>query len=78
MNAVAIKKGQTRVKAPYLQTMGTVKCEHCAEEFIIGHYPAIADPKRAESQAKWLEKVLAVDHEGDQQREHPDKIDLPD
>jgi hypothetical protein len=76
MNAVAIKKGQTRVKAPDFQTMGTVKCEGCGEQFIIAHDPGSADPQRAEIQAKWLEKSFAAEHE--LSREHPDKIELPD
>jgi hypothetical protein len=75
MRAVAIKQGQSRVVEKTFQTMGTVTCDNCGESFFIGHYPAYADPKEAASQAKWLEKVLAYDHE--RERKHPDKIDLP-
>jgi len=74
--AVAIKKGQTRLKPTNLQTMGIVKCEACGEQFAIVHDPGSANPKRAEIQAKWLEKSLAAEHE--LSREHPDKIELPD
>ncbi len=76
MNAIAIKTGQTRVKPPDFRVMGTVKCEGCGEQFVIGHDPRSADPKRAEIQARWLEKSLAAEHE--LSREHPDKIQLPE
>ena len=48
----------------------------CGEEFVIGHDPQLADKRAAEKQAKWLEKVLADEHERD--RKHPDRIELPD
>jgi hypothetical protein len=35
MTAVAIKKGQIR-EADF-QEMGTLRCDGCGEEFIIGH-----------------------------------------
>jgi hypothetical protein len=40
------------------------------------HRPAFVDMKIAEKQAAWLEKVLAEEHERD--KEHPDRIELPD
>jgi len=73
---LAIKKGQTRVKAEGLQEMGTLRCDGCGEEFILGHNPASVDKWVAEKQAKWLEKVLAEEHERD--KKHPDRIELPD
>ena len=76
MNAVAVKKGQSRFKAPTLNIMGTVRCDGCGEEFFVGHQPGFTDPKAAERQAYWLEKVLAEEHE--RNHPHPDKIDLPD
>jgi len=76
LSAVAIRKGQNRMKAAGLITMGTVRCDGCGEEFLIGHHPALANAKNAERQAKWLDKVLAYDHECD--RKHGDRIDLPD
>ena len=51
-------------------------CDGCGEEFVIGHQPAFVDKKIAEKQAKWLEKVLAEEHERD--GKHPDRIELPD
>ena len=75
MRAVAIRKGQDKVKAPEFISMGTVRCDGCGEEFLIGHYPA-GSPRNAERQAKWLEKVLAYDHECD--RKHGDRIELPE
>ena len=76
MKAVAIKKGQSREKASGLQEMGTVRCDDCGEEFVIGHQPAFADRWLASQQAHWLEKVLADEHERD--KKHADRIELPD
>jgi hypothetical protein len=76
MNAVAIKKGQTREKLAGFREMGTLRCDGCGEEFVIGHYPAFADKKVAEKQAGWLEKVLAEEHDRD--KKHPDRIELPE
>jgi len=76
MRALAIKKGQSREKAVGFQEMGTLRCDGCGEEFLIHHHPASVDKWVAEKQAKWLEKVLAEEHERD--REHPDRIELPD
>ena len=55
--------------------MGTLRCDSCGEEFI-GHNPASVDKGVAETQATWLEKVLAEEHERD--KKHPDRIELPD
>ena len=56
--------------------MGALRRDGCGEEFVIGHQPAFADKKIAEKQAKWLEKVLAEEHERD--GKHADRIELPD
>ncbi len=75
-NAVAIKKGQIKVKAPAeFVGMGTVRCEGCGEEFIISQHPALSSSTAAERQALWLEKVLADEHERD--KKHTDSIELP-
>jgi len=76
MKAVAIKKGQSRDKAPDAQEMGTVRCDGCGEEFFIAHDPAAADRWVAEKQAHWLERVLAEEHERD--KKHADRIELPE
>jgi hypothetical protein len=76
MKAVAIKKGQTRERAPAFEQMGTFRCDGCGEEFIVFHHPAFVDKAMAERQAYWLEKVLAEEHERD--RKHPDRIQLPE
>jgi len=75
MRAVAIKKGG-REKTAGFQDMGTLRCDLCGEEFVIGHSPQSADKRMAEKQAKWLEKVLAEEHERD--RKHSDRIELPE
>ena len=75
MKAVAIKKS-SREKAKGFKEMGTLRCDGCGEEFFIGHNSASMDAKVAEKQAKWLEKVLAEEHERD--KKHPDRIELPD
>jgi hypothetical protein len=75
MKAVAIKKS-SRERTLGFQEMGTLRCDECGEEFFIGHSPAFADKRVAEKQAKWLEKVLAEEHERD--KKHLDRIQLPD
>jgi hypothetical protein len=76
MKAVAIKKGQTRERAPGFAEMGTLRCDACGEEFIIAHDPTFLDRSVAERQAYWLVKVLAEEHE--RERKHPDRIQLPE
>ena len=76
MKAVAIKKGQTRERAPAFKEMGTLRCDSCCEEFIVLQDSSFADKKAADRQAQWLEKVLAEEHE--RERKHPDRILLPD
>ena len=76
MKAVAIKKGQTRERAPDFKEMGTLRCDRCGEEFTVFHDPTFVDQTAAARQAHWLEKVLAEEHE--RERKHPDRIQLPD
>jgi hypothetical protein len=77
MKAVAIKKGQTREKEPAgFQEMGTLRCDGCGDEFVICHQPAFANKWSADQQARWLERVLAEEHERD--AKHADRIELPD
>lgn len=76
MIAVAIRKGQSRARAEGLQEMGTLRCDGCGEEFSIGHHPSSVDKWVAEKQAKWLEKILADEHERD--KKHSDRIELPE
>jgi hypothetical protein len=76
MKSVAIKKGQIQEKVAGLREMGTLRCDSCGEEFLIGHDPAFADKRVAEIQAAWLEKVLAEEHERD--KKHADRIELPE
>jgi hypothetical protein len=76
MKAVGIKKGQNKEKAAGFQEMGTVRCDGCGEQFVIGHQPAFVDKWVAEKQAHWLERVLAEEHERD--KKHADRIELPD
>ena len=75
MRAVAIKKGQMRDRQPDFKVMGTLRCDGCGEEFAILHDPSFVDPAAAGQQARWLEKVLAEEH--DRERTHPDRIQLP-
>ena len=75
MRAVAIKNGQSLEKATGLKEMGTLRCDGCGEEFVIHHEPALVDVRVAEKQARWLERVLADDHECD--KKHLDRIELP-
>jgi hypothetical protein len=47
MKGVAIKKGQTREKIAGYMEMGTLRCDGCGEEFLIGHDPAFSDKRVA-------------------------------
>jgi hypothetical protein len=77
MKALAIKKGQMRERAPAgFQEMGTLRCDVCGEEFVICHQQAFANKWGAGQQAHWLEKVLTEEHE--REKNHGDKIELPD
>jgi hypothetical protein len=76
-NAIAIKRGQLKARAPEVyEAMGTVRCEGCGEEFAIMHHPAFTSLTVAERQAHWLERVLADDHE--REKKHADQIELPE
>jgi hypothetical protein len=76
-NAVAVKKGQIKAKVPdRFQTVGTVRCEGCGEEFLIAHDAARTSLIVAEHQAHWLERVLADEHE--REKKHADRIELPE
>ena len=75
MRAVAIKKSSSEKTAGF-QEMGMLRCDGCGEEFFIGHMPQSVDKRVAEKQAKWLEKVLAEEHE--REGKHADRIELPD
>jgi hypothetical protein len=75
MRAVAIKKGQSREKAEGFHEMGALRCDLCGEEFVISHEPGFADEPVADKQARWLERVLAEEHERD--KKHADRIELP-
>jgi hypothetical protein len=75
MRAAAVKKS-SREKTIGLQDMGTLRCDGCGEEFVIGHNPQSMDKRVAGRQARWLEKVLAEEHERD--GKHSDRIELPD
>ncbi|MHB8218081.1 MAG: hypothetical protein ACYDDS_18565 [Candidatus Sulfotelmatobacter sp.] len=69
-------KKSSREKTIGFQEMGTLRCDGCGEEFVLGHNPQSVDRWVAEKQAKWLEKVLADDHQCD--KKHADRIELPD
>ncbi len=56
--------------------MGILRCDGCGEEFLIGQNLQSVDKRVAEKQAKWLEKVLAEEHERD--TKHSDRIELPE
>jgi hypothetical protein len=75
MSSVAIKKS-SREKTAGFHEMGTFRCDSCGEEFFLGHNPATVDKGAADRQARWLEKVLADDHE--REKKHPDRIELPE
>jgi hypothetical protein len=76
MKSLAIKKGQTRERAPDMREMGTLRCEGCGEEFAILHDPLLPNAETAARQAQWLEKVLSDEHE--RERKHPDRVQLPE
>ena len=71
----AIREGRGIGNEPGYTVMGTLICDHCGERFLITHPNQLAHKTVASSQAEWLEKVLAYDHESGQT--HADKIALP-
>ena len=73
--AIVVKKGWGEAVLAGLREMGTLRCDRCGEEFVIGHPPKIADKKTAEKQAHWLERLLAEDHK--HEKKHADRIELP-
>lgn len=75
MRSVAVKKSGSE-KTKGFQEMGTLRCDGCGEEFVIAHNLECVDNRVAEKQARWLEKVLAEEHERD--GKHSDRIELPD
>ena len=76
-NAVAIKKDQLKARVPErFETMGTVRCEGCGEEFLITHRAGRKSSSVAVHQAHWLERVLADEHE--REKKHADRIELPE
>jgi len=76
VRAVALKKGKPHAELAGLREMGTLRCDNCGEQFVIGHPAQKADKKIAERQAHWLEKVLAGEHE--REKKHADRIELPE
>ena len=61
-----------RERAPAFKEMSNLPCDSCVEEFSVLHNPRFMDKKAAERQARWLEKVLAEEH--NRERKHPDLI----
>jgi hypothetical protein len=55
MKAVAVRKGQTRERAPGLER-GALFAVTGGEKFVIVHDPAFWDSTLAEEQAHWLRK----------------------
>jgi hypothetical protein len=58
------------------ETMGTVRCEGCGEEFLIAQHASFSSLILAEHQAHWLERALADEHE--REKKHADWIELPE
>jgi hypothetical protein len=76
-NSVAIKKSAVKAKVPErFETMGSVRCEGCGEEFLIAQHAGRTSLIVAEHQAHWLERVLADEHE--REKKHADRIELPE
>ena len=57
MGGVAIKKS-SREKTAGLQEMGTLRCDGCGEEFILGHNPTSVDRWVAEKQQRGWKRSL--------------------
>jgi hypothetical protein len=74
-SAIAFKKGHHRANSSYSEMMGTIRCDICGSEFLLGHRAGCADPSAAEKQALWLEKLFADQHRHKQVHAH--KIELP-
>src|SRR5579864_6130449 len=76
LNPVAIKAGQSEVRAPDHADWGTVTCDQCKQKFRIGPnriYGTYGN-KTAQDYAESLEQILAWEHE--QGRPHQNAYDL--
>jgi transcription elongation factor Elf1 len=74
LNVVAVKKDQTDVKAPDHDNWGTVTCDSCRAEFLIGPPTLFAVAGTANVYVKKLEEILAGEHTRHQQ--HQNSYDL--
>jgi hypothetical protein len=77
MNAAVAIKGTFQSDADGFQTMGTVRCDGCGEEFFVWHQFAFASPPAAERQAHWLEE-RHWPTTTNEIKKHCDRIELPD
>ena len=74
LRVIAVKKGQSEVSAPEHATWGTVKCDWCPDEFLIGA-PRLYGVFGTENEyVKKLEAILAAEH--NRQQGHQNCYDL--
>lgn len=71
---VAVRLGQSEVRAPEHTTWGTVACESCDAEFAVGCHSMFPTNTEAKCVAK-LESILAADHKAG--RPHKSLYELP-
>lgn len=76
ISPVAIKKGQSEVNAPAHETWGTVTCEECGDQFLIGPNRIFGSRITAEQASKRLEELLDADHTA--KEKHQNSYVLPD
>jgi hypothetical protein len=62
LNPVAIKKGQSEINAPEYETWGTVTCDECSDEFLIGPNRVYADHSQEGRYVNKLTVILADEH----------------
>lgn len=67
---VAIKMGQSEVHAPAHETWGTVTCDECDEQFLIGPNRIFGSRITAEEAAKRLEEVFVVEHKAKEKHQN--------
>ena len=59
-SAIAFKQGHQRANSSYSEMMGTIRCDICGSEFLLGHRARCADPSAAEKQALFHDNARRI------------------
>ena len=70
LDVIAVRKGQHEVNAPQHATWGTVKCDSCPDEFLIGPPRMYGGSEKEDEYVQRLEKILAGEHRSGQRHQN--------